>query len=391
MRVSLVWLVCSTSLRWADRRNRTSFSLPSNWLFLSFCRWRSSIRKPRVTRDIRFCGQVTPSVWLPGPPVQTPGSSSWPWAQQCSLALCSSESEAPADADAPTPTAADAPILAWQPGHLWKERVEAVRLSGNANVTFDRRHFSRLVLVCLPLSSRSLCASPPLFAFPALSVVPAVSLVPAAVSSPAPDAHAPETQTNKIMNIFQGCFTARKNPCRNMGCVFLSFIIYMTFFSCSSLSSAANLSCSFLCCSCRAWRLFSNSRFPLSKFSLFLSSKVTSENASYPSNYCGLSNKILYIKKKTFSKAEMENSGSSCDSSITWEFLLLAALCLLLCLFLGTLVVRLNTVTSHASSGQRNKTQNPNYWCFHIYDENLHKKVIRDKISWCTHLNVGGR
>lgn len=51
----------------------------------------------------------------------------------------------------------------------------------------------------------------------------------------------------------------------------------LTFLSCSSLSIAASLSCSFLCCSCRAWRLFSSSRFPLSKFSRFLSSNVTVE------------------------------------------------------------------------------------------------------------------
>ena len=39
MRVSLVWLVCSTSLRWADSLNRTSCSFPSSWDFLSFCEY----------------------------------------------------------------------------------------------------------------------------------------------------------------------------------------------------------------------------------------------------------------------------------------------------------------------------------------------------------------
>lgn len=77
---------------------------------------------------------------------------------------------------------------------------------------FDKRNISSLVVVCLPLSSRSLCVSPPLYASPALYVFPAVSLVPAAASSPAPDAHAPETQTNKNINTFQGCFTIRTNP-----------------------------------------------------------------------------------------------------------------------------------------------------------------------------------
>lgn len=66
IRVSLVWLVCSTSLRWADRRKRTSFSLPSNWLFLSFYRWRTSIRKPSLLVDF-FCYQfemMCDCVWV---------------------------------------------------------------------------------------------------------------------------------------------------------------------------------------------------------------------------------------------------------------------------------------------------------------------------------------
>lgn len=42
MRVSLVWFVCSTSRRWADKRKRTSLSLPSNCVFLSFYDTRKS-------------------------------------------------------------------------------------------------------------------------------------------------------------------------------------------------------------------------------------------------------------------------------------------------------------------------------------------------------------
>lgn len=52
-------------------------------------------------------------------------------------------------------------------------------------------------MVIIPLSSRSLCVSLLLSASPALSVSPVVFLAPAAVSSPAPDARAPEAQTYK--------------------------------------------------------------------------------------------------------------------------------------------------------------------------------------------------
>lgn len=56
---------------------------------------------------------------------------------------------------------------------------------------------SSLPLSFIPLSSLSLCASPLLYASPALSVSPAVFLVHVVVSSPAPDAHAPETHAYK--------------------------------------------------------------------------------------------------------------------------------------------------------------------------------------------------
>ena len=60
-RVSLVWLVCSTSLRWADRRNRTSFSLPSSWLFLSF--WRMG-RGNETRKYYQVSADVCTKYWV---------------------------------------------------------------------------------------------------------------------------------------------------------------------------------------------------------------------------------------------------------------------------------------------------------------------------------------
>lgn len=59
---------------------------------------------------IKMRGGVGACVWLPEPLVQTPESSSWPWAELYSLALGSFESEAPAGVGAPTPTDAVALI-----------------------------------------------------------------------------------------------------------------------------------------------------------------------------------------------------------------------------------------------------------------------------------------
>lgn len=71
---------------------------------------------------------------------------------------------------------------------------------------------------------------------------------------------------------FSSCFSS--SCCRRRSCSCRSRSLR----SCSSRSRAARRSCSLRCCSSRAWRRFSSSRLPRSKFSLFLSSKVTAEN-----------------------------------------------------------------------------------------------------------------